>query len=155
MSYDPWTPMPSRRRDDGCVASILWALRSLGFDASEDWLAGALQVRGALDQGGAPLAQALNQMIDLWGFVVDAQAGLGFCAVAERSGQAPLLLYGEHWGRWSGVRAYSPRSGGLVLANPDPTWRAVGDCLNEARFRELGPMTLLRIARPGRVRRSL
>jgi hypothetical protein len=54
----------------------------------------------------------------------------------------PLLLGGRTWGHWTFVRGIDS-DGNLLLGNPAPSWKFVGQTMDRAEFNRLGAWTLV------------
>jgi predicted chitinase len=139
IGFDPSTPPVRQSGDWQCSAcSVTWMLRSVGRQVDQDEvceLLGPARIspgQGLLDGSGAGLVAFLGEL----GLQAKA-AWLDFDAVLERAGHQPLAIGGSAWYHWSAVRG---RDGDvLLLANPAPTWRGVGDEMTRDEFEQQGP----------------
>jgi hypothetical protein len=143
LRFDPTIPPVRQTGDWQCSAcSVAWMLCSVGRRVSQEevcQLLGPSRIspeQGLLDGSGAGLVAFLGEL----GFQARA-AWLDFDAVLERAGRQPLAIGGSAWYHWSAVRG---RDGDvLLLANPAPTWRGVGEEMTREEFRQQGPFAVV------------
>jgi len=146
--YNADTPVIIQSNDWSCsVVSSTMALQSVGVD--KDWLtirdelADAVSTKWGLMDSRAP---ALVQLIEQNGFTAgvipnNQDGGASWDNVLERAGRMPVLLGGQAWNHWTFVRGYA--DGSLLLGNPAPRWKGVGQTMEPQEFTALGAWTMV------------
>ena len=138
--YDPDTPVVLQHADWTCsCASSAWLLNSVGDGRLgrpwNEWdVVEAL--RSATYPGAVSpaygLARAdmfdLELMFESLGYVVQRKQYVSVADAERIAGAYPLQINGARWYHHTGARALS--HGTLLLANPAPTWRGVGQALD-------------------------
>lgn len=135
---------------DCAAASTAWAMRTVGFDITEqDVIAGLGPGRisptyGLLDASGAGLVSYLGEM----GIDAANNPAASWADTMAAAGYQPVVMGGRAWNHWSGLRMGSdavgrPDLAALALANPAGGWMGVGQTMKEAQFDELGPFSVV------------
>ena len=130
---------------DCSAASLAWALRTIGFNLSEqDVIAGLGPSRispayGLLDASGAGLVSYLGEL----GVSAANNPNANWTDVAGAAGFQPMVLGGRAWCHWVAVRMYGQYAGypgpdALALMNPAPGWMGVAQVLEPGDFTRLG-----------------
>jgi hypothetical protein len=152
MAVDDWNwKHPVELQDvawDCAAASTAWALSAFGYIVTEaEVVAGLGPARispqyGLLDASGAGLVSYLSEL----GIPAMNNAECSWDELTAAAGFQPMVIGGREWCHWSGVRmggpAYLGRDLGLVLlSNPSPGYRGVGQYLERFDFDVLGPFS--------------
>jgi hypothetical protein len=152
MSLADWNwRLPKDLQDvpwDCAACSTAWALRTVGYDLSEqDVIAGLGPSRispayGLLDASGAGLVSYLGEI----GVTAQNNADSSFQDVIDAAGYQPMVVGGRQWCHWVGVRLGGDSVGrpdlrALALMNSAPGWMGVDQVLNESAFISLGPFS--------------
>ncbi len=153
--FNASTPGLIQCNDWACsVFSSTMALQSLGI--GKDWT----EVRAELgdsvtEQWGLMDAhgQALVSLFKSNGFTSaaianDENGGASWEDVSERAGRMPVLLGGQRWNHWTFVRGIDT-DGSLLLGNPAPRWRGVGNSMDRDEFNNLGAWTMVWVETDG------
>jgi hypothetical protein len=133
---------------DCAAASLAWCLQAYGLDSSEESVVQGLGPSrispqlGLLDATGAGLVSYLAEL----GIPAMNDADVSWDELVAAAGHQPMLMGGREWCHWTGVRMGGPcylgRDVGLVLlANPAPGYRGVGQYLEVDDFQVLGPFS--------------
>ena len=123
---------------DCSAASLAWLLTALGNPTGEQdaisLLNGSINAAvGLTDASGAPLASVLQSQ----GFAA-SNGGVGYGDVQGMAMTGtPLAIGGIAYNHWTGVRGADGDD--LLLANPAPGWKSVGDRMSRDQFAVLGP----------------
>jgi hypothetical protein len=148
LAYDPWAPAVLQTADWTCsAASSAWLLNSVG-DASlgHEW--GEWDVvealRDATYEGAISpsygLARAdmadLETMFNALGYACRRKQYLTRDDILAWSGAYPLQINGARWYHHSGARTIGP--GKVLLANPAPSWKGVGQELSASEASSWG-----------------
>jgi hypothetical protein len=155
-SYDQMFPAFAQNDDWSCApTSARWALWAYSEDSTEQWVEGTMLAEdvvttkyGLSDSTGAGLADFLNRHYGEYGYLASNSSYVLFDEVAQEAGAArhPLMLGGQAWCHWSGVRGFDGTR--LVLANPAPGWHGVNQHMSRDQFTALGKMSLVRLTHP-------
>lgn len=150
MSVTDWNWLLPRDNQDypwDCAAcSTAWAMRTIGFEVSEqDVIAGLGPARisptlGLLDASGAGLVSYLGEQ----GIGAENNPQASWEDVVDAAGYQPMVIGGRAWCHWVAVRMGSDAAGAssdlpLVLMNPAPGWMGVDQALDWEQFQSLGP----------------
>ena len=133
---------------DCAACSTAWALRTVGYDLSEqDVIEGLGPARispalGLLDASGAGLVQYLAEI----GVSASNNPDASWEEVTDAGGYQPMVIGGREWCHWVAVRMAAAAAGlpprpSILLMNPSPGYREVGQSLNVYEFEELGPFS--------------
>lgn len=149
MSLDTWNwRLPTEYQDvpwDCAAASLTWALNTIGRNVTEaEVVAGLGPGRispqyGLLDASGAGLVSYLGEI----GIAADNMNPLPWQDLLNLAGHNPMVMGGRAWNHWSGVRVSGQTWGRpdielVLLANPAPAWKEVGQEMEEWEFEQLG-----------------
>jgi hypothetical protein len=143
---DSWSCAPT---------SMRWALSAWGRSPAESWVENSMIAenvvstnQGLLDAAGFGLARWLDRHYAEFGFDGDNDGNVSFDDVAAEAItlKHPLLLGGRGWYHWTGCRGFDGTR--LLLANPAPGWKGVGQTLTREQFEYLGPFSLVRVLHP-------
>jgi hypothetical protein len=93
---------------------------------------------GLTDASGRALADAYSR---LYSWPSHFSPAVTFADAISRAWAGPLLLGGRQWCHWTAVRGTDGT--GLLLANPAPSWFAVGDYLRTADWDRLGTWSMV------------
>jgi hypothetical protein len=161
VTYNASTPAIAQDDDWSCAPTALrWALTSLGRNPGPKYIEELLvrdgvvsKEQGLLDASGAGLAAWIGKSGPAYygddGFYGNNEPSVTFDGVALEGDHAyPLLIGGRAWNHWSGVRGYDAGRGLLLLANPSDGWMGVGQTMDAAQFRSLGPFSMVRVLHP-------
>lgn len=136
ITYDQWTPAVYQNADWTCsCAASAWMLNSLGDrrlgQPWDEWDVVQTLRDTTYQAAVSPLyGLARADMTDLeimyraLGYTCQRTLHLTRDDVVQIAGSYPLQINGARWYHHSGVRALGP--GTLLLANPAPSWRGVG-----------------------------
>lgn len=133
---------------DCAACSTAWALRTIGYDLSEqDVITGLGPARisptlGLLDASGAGLVQYLAEI----GVSASNNADASFEDITDAAGFQPMVMGGRSWCHWVGVRMAGPAFGrpdllSVLLMNSSPGYRGIGQYLGPSDFDVLGPFS--------------
>ena len=133
---------------DCAACSTAWAMRTIGFEVSEeDVIAGLGPARisptyGLLDASGAGLVSFLEEQ----GIHAANNPSASFADVAGAAGYQPMVIGGRAWNHWvgarmSGLTAGRPDVPALALMNSSNGWMGIDQVLYEADFDRLGPFS--------------
>jgi hypothetical protein len=153
--FNPQEPPHPQEEDFDCSQeSLEWALYSLGRRPQENWLEPTMIAEGVmsrdlglLDASGAGLAAFVRRHYGEYGYTAENVASVSYEDVVREAGLYPLLIGGRAWNHWSGVRGYDAGQG-LLLANPAPGWKGIGQTLTRQQFTALGPFSMVRVLHP-------
>jgi hypothetical protein len=152
MSLSDWNwALPADPQDypwDCAACSTAWAMRTVGFDVTEqDVIAGLGPARisptyGLLDASGAGLVSYLAEM----GINAENNASATWSDVMAAAGHQPMVIGGRAWCHWVAVRMGSLAVGRedldmLALMNPADGYKGVYQTLVPAQFAQLGPFS--------------
>jgi len=152
MSADEWNwKHPVELQDvpwDCAAASLAWALSAFGLATSESEVVAGLgpgrisPTYGLLDASGAGLVSYLAEL----GISALNNPDASYSDVEDAAGYQPMVIGGREWCHWTGVRMGGPafngtRRGVLLLANPAPGYRGVGQYIEDVEFEVLGPFS--------------
>lgn len=152
MGVTDWNWLLPRDNQDypwDCSAcSTAWAMRTIGFEVSEqDVIAGLgperiSQALGLLDASGAGLVSYLEEQ----GIHAENNADASWDELVAAAGFQPMVIGGRSWCHWVGVRMggiafRGVDVGELALMNPAPGYLGVNQILYVSRFEELGPFS--------------
>lgn len=148
VNYNSDVPAVLQTADWTCSAcSLAWLNRSVAIDvATDEWSSVAYigqpehinSTWGLMDASGSRLAYCLTEQ--------GAPAFTGWLAFWETYRLAqimPLLIGGQRWYHWSGVRFGEDSI--LYLANPAPGWMGIDDSMREDQFCNLGPFAIVAV----------
>lgn len=148
IDYDPWTPVVLQTADWTCsCASSAWVLNSLhdgqlGRPWNEwdvvDHLRAATYYGAVSPEYGLARADMydLETMFRSLGYDVVRKQYLDRDDVYAWAGRFPLQLNGARWYHHTGARTVGP--GSILLANPAPNWKGVGQSLSAAEASSWG-----------------
>lgn len=133
---------------DCAACSTAWAMRTVGYDVSEqDVIVGLGPSRiseslGLLDASGAGLVSFLGEQ----GIAAQNNSDASFQEVMDAAGHQPMVIGGRAWCHWVAVRLGSALVPGapaemLALMNPAAGYMGIGQVLTSADFDELGPFS--------------
>lgn len=152
MALQDWNwQLPADPQDypwDCAACSTAWAMRTIGYDVSEqDVIAGLGPSRispslGLLDASGAGLVSFLEEQ----GINAANNASASFDDVMAAAGSQPMVIGGRAWCHWVAVRIGSLIAGAqnveaLALMNPASGYMGVDQVLYRADFDRLGPFS--------------
>jgi hypothetical protein len=152
MGVTDWNWLLPRDNQDypwDCSAcSTAWAMRTIGFEVSEqDVIAGLGPERispslGLLDASGAGLVSYLGEM----GIGADNDGDASWQEVMDAAGHQPMVIGGRAWCHWVAVRMGSSAAGRtgieqILLMNPAPGYRGIDQVLLPEDFDALGPFS--------------
>lgn len=152
LSLSDWNWLLPRDNQDyawDCAAcSTAWALRTIGFEVTEqDVIAGLGPARisptyGLLDASGAGLVSYLAEM----GVTAENNGAATWSDVLAASGYQPMVIGGRAWCHWVGVRMGTTAVGRMgpeeiALMNPADGYMGVHQVLNAEAFAQLGPFS--------------
>jgi hypothetical protein len=158
--YDPDEPARLQENDWSCSQDAAeWALWAWGRTPDDDWMEGSMMAAGVIDPSvgltdasGAGLAAWLNAEYGSpeYGFLASNADPVSFDQVAAEAaeGKHPLMIGGRAWGHWSGCSGYAADQDVLILKNPAPGWKGVGDTMSRGQFASLGPFSMVRLTHP-------
>lgn len=156
VTFNLQEPPHLQEHDYDCSQdSLEWALWSLGRKPSDGWLEDTMiaegvmsKGQGLLDASGAGLAAFVRQQYGEFGFDSNNEPSVTFDALAAEIGPYPMLIGGRAWNHWSGLWGYDRTQDVLLLANPSPGWKGVGQTMNRQQFAALGPFSMVRVLHP-------
>jgi len=133
---------------DCSAASLTWALNAYGHGTSEATVVTGLgparitPTYGLMDASGAGLVEYLAEL----GIPAAFDDNASWDEIEGAAGYQPMVIGGREWCHWTGVRMGGPAFGlglrGIVLlANPAPGYRGVGQALDWDQFNMLGPFS--------------
>ena len=133
MPYDPNTPTVIQTGKWQCsAASSAWVLRSVGINWGQDdvvdWLGPNIKEADGLQEGSGRMLAALFKERGL-------QATFGQISwerALAMAGRQPFCMGGGRWNHWTAVRGTDGRR--LLLANPSPNWKGVGQELDHEEW---------------------
>jgi hypothetical protein len=152
MGVTDWNWLLPRDNQDypwDCAAcSTAWAMRTIGFEVSEqDVIAGLGPGRisptyGLLDASGAGLVSYLGEQ----GIAAENDGDASWRDVLDAGGYQPMVIGGRAWNHWVAVRMASPAADlsymeVVVLMNPAPGWMGIDQVLYADDFNRLGPFS--------------
>lgn len=152
MSLSDWNwALPKDLQDypwDCSATSLAWAMRTVGFDVTEqDVIAGLGPGRisptyGLLDASGAGLVSYLAEM----GITAFNDGDSNWDEVMAAAGYQPMVIGGRAWCHWVAVRMGAdaigrPDLNKLALMNPAPGYGGVDQVLADNQFAQLGPFS--------------
>jgi hypothetical protein len=152
MAVTDWNWLLPRDNQDypwDCAAcSTAWAMRTIGFEVSEqDVIAGLGPTRisptyGLLDASGAGLVSYLGEQ----GIAAENNPDASFDDVVAAAGYQPMVIGGRTWCHWVGVRMARPAAGlpgdePIILMNSAPNYMGVDQALYLYDFQQLGPFS--------------
>jgi len=134
MPYDLNTPTVFQTGDWQCsAASSAWVLRSVGIPWGQDdvvnWLGPRnITVETGLQEGsGRMLAELFKE------HGLEASFGqITWERALEMAGRQPFCMSGGRWNHWTAVRGTDGER--LLLANPAPNWKGVGQELDHEEW---------------------
>ena len=143
-TYNPDTPQLLQPNNWACsVFSATMALNSVGIP--DDWRtvrerlgARVTQEYGLMNATGAGLASLFAE----YGFRADYDPDASWEEVLRRAGRQPVCLGGRAWNHWTFVRSVDD-DGDVVLGNPAPIWREVGQVLQRHEFDRWGGWSMV------------
>ncbi len=144
------TTAPVRQTDSwSCsVASAAWMLHSLGIEKSYAALetamvqAGLVSAQDGLEVGsGGPLADWLGAT---FGVETDQIFPVSWHWLLTHAGTMPIMIGSGSLYHWVAVRDTADQV--LILANPAPGYKGVGDTMTEAEFNAWAPWACVWIA---------
>ena len=151
MPYDPNTA-PVRQSDSwSCsVASAAWMLHSLGiaqdYHALEqlEMAAGLVSPADGLEDGsGGPLADWLAAQ---YGLTTGHQLPVSWDWLLTHAGTRPIAIGSGSLYHWVAVRDVAGES--LMLSNPAPNYRGLGDTMSYEQFAQWAPWACVWLAVP-------
>lgn len=146
--YDPWTTVVYQTADWTCsCAASAWLLNSIGDDRLgrpwNEWdvvnaLRAATYPKAVDPEYGLAYADMrdLETMFNSLGYTVQRKQKLTVDDVRPVAGAYALQINGARWYHHSGARAIA--DGELLLANPAPSWKGVGQELDQYEAAEWG-----------------
>lgn len=152
MALDDWQWwMPGDRQDyawDCAACSTAWAMRTVGYPASEQSVIAGLgpgrisPTLGLLDASGAGLVEYLGEQ----GITASNDGNASWDEVMAAAGYQPMVIGGRAWCHWVAVRMGSVAAGAagtvaLALMNPSPGYDGVDQVLYPDTFAALGPFS--------------
>jgi len=152
MSITDWNwRLPADPQDypwDCSACSTAWAMRTVGYDVSEqDVIAGLGPGRispslGLLDASGAGLVSFLAEQ----GIGAENNPDASWADVMAAAGYQPMVIGGREWCHWVAVRMGSAAAGYmglevLALMNPAAGYMGVDQVLEPDMFEALGPFS--------------
>ena len=152
MSVTDWNWLLPRDNQDypwDCSAcSLAWAMRTVGFEVTEqDVIAGLGPARisptyGLLDASGAGLVSYLAEQ----GIGAENNGEASWDEVMAAAGYQPMVIGGRSWCHWVAVRMGSGAAGAtgtnaLALMNPAPGYDGIDQLLYPSTFGDLGPFS--------------
>ncbi len=149
MIFEPTTP-PVRQTDSwSCsVASAAWMLHSIGITESyaaleaAELAAGLVSAQDGLEVGsGGPLADWLGAT---FGVETDQIFPVSWDWLLAHAGTMPIAIGSGSLYHWVAVADVVGES--LLLANPAPGYKGVGDTMTEAEFDKWAPWACVWIA---------
>lgn len=139
--YDPWAPAVYQTADWTCsCASSAWLLNSVGdmrwghpwteWDVVDSLRQATYYGAVSSDYGLARADMAdLETMFNALGYTVARKQHLTVGDIVPVAGLYPLQVNGARWYHHSGARALG--GGMLFLANPAPSWKGVGQEMDQ------------------------
>jgi hypothetical protein len=158
VSPDKNYPVVIQSADWTCsCASLAWVMSALGVPspsrgngyAWDEW-DGVREVRrcAGTDSAVDPsygLAYgsgiALESTYRAYGFSVIRQVGIDWTSAAMYSARYVGQFGGGRWYHWSAVRWFDGELDEFILANPAPSWKGVGQQLDQTEWGQWGPWT--------------
>lgn len=152
MALADWNwQLPADPQDypwDCSACSTAWAMRTIGFDVTEeDVITGLGPARispslGLLDASGAGLVSFLEEQ----GIGAANNPDATWQDIQDAAGHQPMVIGGRAWCHWVAVRLGSdiigrPDLGALALMNPADGYKGIGQVLWESDFDFLGPFS--------------
>jgi hypothetical protein len=152
MALDDWNwKLAADPQDypwDCAACSTAWAMRTIGFEVSEqDVIAGLGPTRisptlGLLDASGAGLVSYLAEM----GVEAENNPDASWSEVIAAAGFQPMVIGGRAWCHWVAVRMGTWAIGRtdldvLALMNPADGYMGVYQTLAPEQFAALGPFS--------------
>lgn len=138
MPYDSNTPTVVQTGDWQCsAASSAWVLRSVGISWSQDdvvrWLGprNITEATGLQEGSGRKLAELFRER----GLTADF-GSISWERAIEMAGKQPFCMGGGAWNHWTAVRGTDGQR--LLLANPAPNWRGVGQEMDREEWNTWG-----------------
>jgi hypothetical protein len=133
---------------DCAACSTAWALRTVGYELSEeDVIEGLGPARispalGLLDASGAGLVQYLAEI----GVTASNNPNATWQEITDAAGYQPMVMGGREWCHWVGVRMGASAAGidpqrCVLLMNPSPGYRDVWQSIDVWQFEQLGPFS--------------
>jgi hypothetical protein len=133
MPYDPTTPTVIQTGGWQCsAASSAWVLRSVGINWGQDevvaWLGPNINSDSGLQDASGRMLAALFRERGL-----KATFGqLSWERALAMAGRQPFCMGGGRWNHWTAVRGTDGER--LLLANPAPSWKGVGQELDQSEW---------------------
>ncbi|MBO0884499.1 MAG: hypothetical protein J2P17_30035 [Mycobacterium sp.] len=127
-------------------ASLAWVMNALGVGAPsggkwDEWdgvnelrrLCGysAVSPDYGLAYGNG---QDLETVYNEYGFSVQRTPGIDWASLAQQVTLSIGQMSGGRWYHWTGLRAYDADADIFYLANPAPSWKGVGDDLDQGEW---------------------
>ena len=149
MGVSDWNwRLPADPQDypwDCAACSTAWAMRTVGYDVSEQDVIDGLgpgrisPTLGLLDASGAGLVSFLAEV----GISAENNANATWEDVQAAAGYQPMVIGGRAWCHWVAVRMGTSAVGitghsALALMNPAAGWMGVDQALFVADFNLLG-----------------
>ena len=149
--FNPNTPTLVQPNDWACsVFSSTMALQSVGIQKS--WLDVRAELGNAVTEQFGLMdasATALVRLFETNGFRANRLPwmsndgnGATWDDVRQRAGRMPVMLGGRRWYHWTFVRGVDAE-GNLVLGNPAPSWKQVGQTMSRDEFDRWGVWTMV------------
>jgi hypothetical protein len=156
VTFNSKEPPHIQEHDYDCSQDALeWAMWSLGRKPTENWMHDTMIAEGVMtpqvgltDASGAGLAAFVKRHYGEFGFDANNENPVSFQALAEEIGPYPMLIGGRAWNHWSGLWGYDPGQDVLLLANPAPGWKGVGQTMGRQQFAALGTFSMVRVLHP-------
>lgn len=156
VTFNLREPAHIQEHDHDCSQdSLEWAMWALGRKPQENWMEPTMVAEGVmsrelglLDASGAGLAAFVRRHYAEYGFDANHEPSVTFDALAAEIGPYPMLIGGRAWNHWSGLWGYAQGQDVLLLANPSPGWKGVGQTMNRQQFAALGPFSMVRVLHP-------
>ena len=152
MALNDWNwLLPADPQDyawDCSACSTAWAMRTVGYDVSEqDVIVGLGPARispslGLLDASGSGLVSFLAEQ----GITAQNNASATWTDIMAAAGYQPMVIGGRAWCHWVAVRmgseaAKRPDLELLALMNPANGYMGIGQTLDPLDFEALGPFS--------------
>jgi hypothetical protein len=148
VNYRSDVPAVRQSADWTCSAcSLAWLNCSLFIDvATDEWSAVNYigtpthinSEWGLMDGSGSRLAECLTEQ-----GAAAFTGWLDWYDAYQLASRMPLLIGGQAWYHWVGVRGVDGND--LAIANPAPGWMGVYDLLSQTNWNELGPFAVVAV----------
>lgn len=138
--FNPNTPAIKQVLDWTCSAtSAAWLLNSMGIKATEQSVIQGMGSGRINSTVGLTNADGSGLVSYFAAQGIQARnAKMTFDQVAAMAGKAPLMIGNSNWYHWTGVAGVSADGNSLILANPAPGYKGVGQTLTRQQFAAFG-----------------